>query len=167
MAKALFYEKGNGDFMGKSKTKMPAELKRKCHMAIHTATVGAVAGGASPIPISDAVIISGVQVAMIIKLGRVFDISISESTAKSIASVSITQTAGKAIFTNALKVFPPTKIISCVVGGAIAGTLTETLGWVVADDFYRISIGEEPEVLLESFASLAGIFSQLRFKRKT
>ncbi len=152
--------------MAKSKSNMPKDKKNKCHAVIHSATAAAIAGGASPIPISDAVVISSAQVAMIVGLGKVFGISISDSVAKSIISISVTQAVGKSIFTNLLKLFPASNFLGCFIGGAVAGSMTEALGWLVADDFYRISVGEEAEVLVESFGQLGSLYSGLRMTKK-
>lgn len=152
--------------MAKSKTNMPKELKNKCHAVIHSAAVAATAGGASPIPISDSVIISSVQIGMIVGLGKAFGVSISDSVAKSVVSVSVTQTAGKALFTNLLKLVPGANLLGCFIGGAIAGSMTEALGWLVADDFYRISVGESPQVLVESLSQLGTLFSGSRMSKK-
>ena len=80
--------------MGKSKVHMPKELEKKCHIAIHSATTAAAAAGAIPIPMSDAIPITAAQAAMIISLGKIFGISLSQSSAKTIASVVVTQHAG-------------------------------------------------------------------------
>ena len=53
--------------MSKSKVHMPKELERKCHRAIHSATVAAAAAGAIPIPMSDAVPITAAQIAMLLQ----------------------------------------------------------------------------------------------------
>lgn len=82
--------------MSKSKVRMPKELEKKCHIAIHTATTAAAAAGAIPIPMSDAIPITAAQIAMIISLGKIFDVVLSQSAAKSIAGVTITQQAGRA-----------------------------------------------------------------------
>lgn len=75
----------------KSKTHMPKELGKKCRVAIHSATTAAAAAGAIPIPMSDAVPITAAQIAMIVALGKVFDINLTQAAAKSIASVTVTQ----------------------------------------------------------------------------
>ena len=144
--------------MGKSKVHMPKELEKKCHIAIHSATTAAAAAGAIPIPMSDAIPITAAQVAMIISLGKVFGISLSQSAAKSIASVVVTQQAGHAIFANILKCIPG----GAVVGATTAATLTEALGWIVADDFYRMSNGEETENIVETAKDLKQVFEGLR-----
>ncbi len=153
--------------MYKSKVKMPKELKKKCHAVIHTATTAAGAAGASPIPISDAVVITGVQITMIISLGKVFDITLTQSVAKSLASATITQQAGRAIFANVLKMIPGAGTIAgAFVGATTAGVLTEALGWMIADDFYRVSQGEEPENVVENAAELRAAFDGLRVHAK-
>ena len=151
----------------KSKVKMPKEIKNKCHAVIHTATTAAGAAGASPIPISDAVVITGAQIAMIIGLGKVFGITLSEAAAKSLASVTITQQAGRAIFSNILKCIPGAgTLLGAFVGATTAGVLTEALGWIIADDFYRMSQGEEPENIVEAAGELKSAFDGLRIHKE-
>lgn len=131
--------------MGKSKTNMPSEFKLQCGIAIHTASAAAVAAGAIPIPIADTIPISATQVAMIVALGKIFDLTISESAAKSIIGIGVAQSVGRTIVSG-LKAIPGVgTIVGITISAATAGTLTEALGWLVADDFYRISRGETPE----------------------
>ena len=137
--------------MSKSKVRMPKELEKKCHIAIHTATTAAAAAGAIPIPMSDAIPITAAQIAMIISLGKIFDVVLSQSAAKSIAGVTITQQAGRALYANILKTIP---VAGSVIGATTAAMITEALGWIVADDFYRMSQGEEPENIVETAGEL-------------
>lgn len=147
----------------KSKVNMPKELKKKCHATIHSSMAAAVAAGASPIPVSDAIVISSVQIAMIAKLGSDFGISVSQSAAKCLASVTITQQAGRSVFSSILKAIPGAGTLAgAFVGAVTAGALTEALGWMVADDFYRISKGMEPENIVENMGELRSVFSGLR-----
>ena len=133
------------------KVNMPKEIEKKCHVAIHTATAAAATAGTFPIPMSDAVPISIAQVAMVVSLGKAFGISLSESVAKSLINVTIAQQAGRAIFSNVLKAIPGAgAVIGGIVGGLTAAVLTEALGWIVADDFYRMSEGKEPENIAEN-----------------
>lgn len=149
--------------MSKSKVRMPKELEKKCHLAIHAATTAAATAGAIPIPMSDAIPITAAQIGMIISLGKAFDISLSQAAAKSLASVGITQQAGRAICSNILKAIPG---VGTVAGGFIGATtaaaLTEALGWMIADDFYRLSRGEEPENIVETAGELREAFEGLR-----
>ena len=152
--------------MSRSKVRMPKELEKKCHVAIHSATAASAAAGAIPIPMSDAIPITAAQIGMIIALGKAFDITLSEAAAKSIAGVGLTQQVGRAVVANALKMIPG---VGTIVGGAIgastAAALTEALGWVIADDFYRISQGKDPENIVETAGELKGAFDSLRFSK--
>lgn len=154
--------------MGKSKVHMPKDLEKKCHVAIHTATTAAAAAGAIPIPMSDAIPITAAQITMVVGLGKVFGMTLSQSTAKSILGVSITQSAGRAIVANLLKAMPGGKIPGGIISAVTAAALTEALGWVIADDFYRMSIGEDPENIPEVLTDIknGGLFDKGRMHKK-
>lgn len=153
--------------MSKSKVRMPKELKKKCQVAIHSATAASAAAGAIPIPMSDAIPITAAQIGMIIAIGKAFDITLSQAAAKSIAGVGITQSAGRAIVSNILKAVPGVGTVAGgMIGASTAAALTEALGWVVADDFYRISQNEEPENIVENVGDLKGAFDGFKLKTK-
>ena len=122
--------------MSKSKVNMPKELKRKCNIIIHSATGASAVAGLIPIPMSDAIPITVAQIGMIIKIGDLFDISLSEA------------------------------LIGGIISGSTAAALTEFLGWVVADDFFRMSQGEDPENIVEVASELKGSFQDVRFKKE-
>ena len=151
--------------MNKSKVNMPKELKRKCNIIIHSATGASAVAGLIPIPMSDAIPITAAQIGMIIKIGDLFDISLSEAAAKSIAGVALTQQAGRSVASGLLKMIPG---VGTLIGGIISGStaLTEFLGWVVADDFFRMSQGEDPENIVEVASELKGSFQDVRFKKE-
>ena len=56
-------------------------------------------------------------------------------------------------------------MIGSVIGAATAGAITEALGWLIADDFYRMYCGEEAEELIETASSLSGAFEGARFHK--
>lgn len=152
--------------MKKSKVHMPKELKKECSIVIHTATSAAAAAGAIPIPISDAIPIMAAQVGMVVKLGKIFELTISEAAAKSITGLGIAQQAGRAVVSNTLKAIPGAgTLIGGAVGAATAAAITETFGWLVANDFFRIYNGEEPENIVEAADSLKGAFDGLRISK--
>lgn len=152
--------------MSKSKVHMPKELEKKCHIAIHSATTAAATAGAIPIPMSDAIPISAAQIGMIIALGKVFGITLSQAAAKSIVSVGVAQQVGRAVATNLIKAIPGAGApLGAVIGAATAATLTETLGWIVADDFYRMINGQEPEAIIETAGELKDVFAGLRVSK--
>ena len=152
--------------MSKSKVHMPKELEKKCHAAIHTATVASAAAGAIPIPMSDAIPITAAQIGMIIALGNAFDITLSEAAAKSIMGVTLTQQAGRTVASGIMKMIPGVgTLVGGVVGASTAAALTETLGWIIADDFYRMSQGKDPENIVETAGELKSAFENLRFPK--
>lgn len=53
-----------------------------------------------------------------------------------------------------------------IVGTSIAAALTEAFGWIVADDFYRMSQGEAPENIIENVGNLKGAFDGLNRQQK-
>lgn len=75
----------------KTKVNMPKDLEKRCHLAIHSASTAAAAAGAIPIPMSDAIPITTAQIAMIIALGKIFDVTLSQSAAKSLVGVGVAQ----------------------------------------------------------------------------
>ena len=181
--------------MSKSKVNMPKELKRKCNIIIHSATGASAVAGLIPIPMSDAIPITAAQIGMIIKIGDLFDISLSEAAAKSIAGVALTQQAGRSVASGLLKMIPGVgTLIGGIISGSTAAALTEFLGWVngyekdkafkeatifclpsyaegflgwvVADDFFRMSQGEDPENIVEVASELKGSFQDVRFKKE-
>lgn len=78
--------------------------------------------------------------------GKIFGITLSQAAAKSIAGVALTQQAGRALVANLLKAIPGAgTILGSVISASTAVALTEALGWIVADDFFRLYNGEEPE----------------------
>ena len=153
--------------MGKSKVQMPKELEKKCKIAIHTATTAAAAAGAIPIPMSDAIPITAAQIGMIVSVGKIFGITLSQAAAKSIAGVALTQQAGRALVANLLKAIPGAgTILGSVISASTAVALTEALGWIVADDFFRLYNGEEPENIVETAGDLKGAFEGLGMHHK-
>ena len=140
--------------MSKFISNMPEELKNKCRKVIHSATAASGAAGAIPIPVSDAIPISTAQVGMIIALGKIFDMELSEATSKSIISVTLTNRVGHRLFTTILKTLPGTKIVGSLVAAATAAAITEALGWSVANDFYNVKQGKKPDEALENITQI-------------
>lgn len=112
------------------------EMYAACHGVIHTASAAAAATGAglAQLPCSDNAVITPIQLTMTIALGRVFGIELTESAAKatmiSMAGASVGRTISQVLvgwipgFGNA-------------VNAVIAAGVTETLGWLLAEDFAR------------------------------
>lgn len=107
---------------------MTKEQLKKCHAIIHTASVASGAAGAIPIPVADALPISGIQVSMVLGLGKVFEQEIAESTAKGLISAAAATFIGR----NLVKFIP---IIGWGISAAVAAGVTEAIGWCLAVDF--------------------------------
>ncbi|KYZ75208.1 hypothetical protein AXX12_13655 [Anaerosporomusa subterranea] len=150
--------------MAKHRTTMPEDLVGKCHVVIHTAATAAGAAGAIPLPFADALPIGATQIAMIISLGEVFDLTIGRSMAESIAGLGLATTTGRFVVSNLLKVVNPP--FGSVVAAATALAITESLGWMLADDFYRISVGEKPEKIAKAMGDAYNHFNKIKKVKK-
>ena len=123
-----------------TKVNMSRELQKKCHIAIHSATVAAATAGAIPLPLADAIPISAAQVGMVIALGNIFGICLSQSAARAAAEVALSKKVGHTVFKNLVKALPgPGQLVGSLTGAITAGVATETIGWIVADRFYQMS----------------------------
>ena len=148
--------------MKKFKSTMPNNQLKKCHAIIHSVSLAAGTFGAVPIPIADTIPISTTQVGMIILLGKVFDLTISRAIAEAIAGVSLAAAGGRFIASNILKAIPIVNVtVTPIVGASTAVTITETMGWIVADDFYRISVGENPEKIGKAAGDIYSCYKKI------
>ncbi len=113
---------------------MTDSQRAKCHAIIHTATAAAaaVAGGLAQIPGSDTIPITGAQITMIISLGTVFDISVTEATAKALIA-GLGAAAGGRLVSQFLVGWIPG--LGNAINASTAVAITETLGWKAADYF--------------------------------
>ena len=113
-----------------------SEQRRKCHAIIHgaSASSGAIGAGLAQIPGSDNAVITPIQLTMTIALGRVFGIELSESAARaslaSIAAATIGRTASQLL----VGWIP---LAGNIINACTAASLTETIGWLLAEDFAK------------------------------
>lgn len=121
--------------------KLVEEHSAACHTAIHSATaaISVVAGGLAQIPLSDAVVITPIQISMITAIGKIFEIRIGEAGAKSIIASFTTAVAGRELSQLLLGWIPGA---GNVINIATAVALTETLGWNAVDHFAGIKAEE-------------------------
>ena len=151
-----------------TKIDMPKTLKKECHKIIHTAAAAAATATAiTAIPVADTIAITAAQIAMVVSLGKVFGITISNSVAKSILGCKLAQEVGRNLSASILKAIPVVNVtIGPIVNSSIAFSLTEAMGWIVADDFYRISIDEEPENILNESDKIKDLKNLFKTKTK-
>ena len=83
--------------------------------------------------------------------------------------VSITQKAGRAIVTNILKAIPGAgTVIGGGIGAVTAAGLTEALGWIVADEFFKTANGEGSNKIsdiVDTTNQVQGAFEGLRITK--
>lgn len=115
---------------------MNQEQKQQCQVIIHTAAVAAGGIGLSPIPGSDIVPLIATQTTMILALGRVFNVNVEKSYAASLAKTAIISQLGKVVAGQFLKIFPG---IGNAANAGVAFSMTELLGWDVADEFFEMA----------------------------
>lgn len=120
-----------------NKTKMPDDIKKKCHAIIHAAaaSTGAVGTGLAQIPLADNAVITPIQITMIISLGKVFGLRITEGIANGVIASCATTIAGRGI-TQVLWGWIPG--LGNAINTATAAGLTEAIGWVAAKRFYLL-----------------------------
>ena len=144
-----------------SKVKMDTATRQKCNKIIASAAAAAGLAGVAPIPLADTIPITAAQIRMVIALGKVFDFTISESAAKSVLSIMTAQTVGRTVFANLIKAIPGAgTIVGGVVASATASAITTALGKVVSEDFYKISVGEQPDNISAAAKDLGKLFSK-------
>jgi uncharacterized protein (DUF697 family) len=113
---------------------MTSEQENKCHVIIHTASAAAAGAGAglAQIPGSDNAVIIPLQIGMILSLGTIFGIELSETTAKSTLATTAASTIGRGISQFLVGWMP---VIGNVINATTAAGITETIGWTIAKDF--------------------------------
>lgn len=105
-----------------------------CNSIIHSASAGTavVGAGLAQLPGSDNAIITPIQTSMIIALGKVFGISLSEISARTIFTEASAALVGRAI-SQALGGWLP--VIGNTINAVTAASITEAIGWMVVSEF--------------------------------
>lgn len=121
----------------KYNAKMPDDIKKKCHAIIHTAatSAAAVGTGLAQIPLADNAVIAPIQITMIISLGKVFGLRVTEGVANGVIASCAATIAGRGI-TQVLWGWIPG--LGNAINTATAAGLTEAVGWVAAKQFYLL-----------------------------
>ncbi|PAE24742.1 GTPase [Bacillus sp. 7894-2] len=90
------------------------------------AATSAGAVGAAPIPGSDIIPLTGIQVSLMIRLATLYEKPLTKDRAKELAIASLTGNLGKSLFRQAIKFIPGA---GSFVGAGIAGSMTLALGY--------------------------------------
>ena len=134
--------------------------KRQAHAAVGAATTAAVAAGASPLPLSDAIALVPIQIAMLARISVVYGLDPTRefhaALLASMVGTSATILGSRLIVTNLLKVIPGAgTVVGGMISGSTAGALTAALGemYISTLDFlYAKAEGAPPttdDVLIE------------------
>lgn len=113
---------------------MTNEQMIKVNGIIHTASASAAAvgGGLANIPGSDSPVLVGIQSVMIISIGAVFGIHITEAYAKVMLAEFLGANIGK-LAANILVGWIPG--IGNIINATTAAGVTELIGWIAANQF--------------------------------
>lgn len=113
---------------------MTPSQRESCHIVIHSASAAAAAigGGMAQLPVADSALLVPLQVTMIVSLGAVFDVHVTDSAAKGIALGMAGMYVGRAV-TQVLVGWIP--FVGNAINAATAGAITEAMGWAVAEKF--------------------------------
>ena len=112
-----------------------------CNGIIHTASLaaGGVGAGLAQLPCSDNLLITP-QLTMAISLGKVFDIELDQSAAKSAVASAASATVGRAMAQVLAGWIPG---VGNIINAVTAASITEAIGWIMANEFERQSLYEE------------------------
>ncbi len=131
------------------------ERKRRASTAIvQKASASALATGATPIPFSDAAILVPLQVSMIARISATYGLTLPANRLASIVGSVLlaggATTAGRWLVTSALKFAPGGQLPAAAISGAVAGTITRSVGmaWIAACEYLvaRQESGQEIDV---------------------
>lgn len=114
------------------------EQKVKCHAIIHgaAASTAAVGGGLAQIPLSDNAVIVPIQVAMIVSLGAVLDIQLTQSAATAILGTVATSAIGRGVSQVLFGWIPG---LGNAINATTAAGITEAAGWAAVTCFENLS----------------------------
>lgn len=113
---------------------MNGKQKSSCRKIIHgAATSGAAAAAAmAQAPGADIPVLVGIEITMVIALGSVFEVSLSEASAKALVLTYAATMAGRGISQG---LFGWILIAGNVLNSTTAFTIIEVMGWAIAKDF--------------------------------
>uniref|UniRef100_UPI0030190969 YcjF family protein n=1 Tax=Oceanobacillus massiliensis TaxID=1465765 RepID=UPI0030190969 len=122
---------------------------------IIAASGSATAVGAAPLPGSDFIPLTGIQVGLMVKLAALYEKPLSKERARELTIATITGNIGKTLFRQVVKFIPGA---GSVAGGSIAGGMTVALG-------YAIKYAYENNIELDA-NSLKSLYDYFRKKDK-
>lgn len=113
-----------------------SDHQAQCHAIIHAASASAagVGAGLAQIPSSDSIPITAIQTTMTIAPGKVFGLELTDSMARAAMASVTTTIVGRALSQFLVGWIP---IAGNIINAGTAASVTEALGWALAEDFAR------------------------------
>ena len=112
---------------------MTTKESNSCSEIIHAASIAAAGiSGFNIFPCADVIPLTTLQVGMIIKLGQVFDRTLTEASEKAVLNSGLAAITGRTA-SQILASFVPG--IGNIINAFTATTLTEGIGWWAANTF--------------------------------
>lgn len=138
----------------------------KCHAIIHAAAAGAgaVGTGLAQIPLADTAVITPIQIAMIMSIGPVFDIRISEGAAKGLVGSAAAAVIGRSVSQLLVGWIP---VVGNAINTATAAGITELIGWLTVKHFSSMSEDDRAKARVEGMkAGYAAASDEYEMKLK-
>lgn len=113
---------------------MNSNQQAKYHTIIHSASAsaGAVGAGLAQFPGSDNAIVTPIQLVMTISLGRVFGLELTDCAARAALASVAAATVGRTASQLLVGWIP---IAGNIINAGTAASITEAIGWLLAEDF--------------------------------
>jgi uncharacterized protein (DUF697 family) len=115
---------------------MTNKEKISCNGIIHSASAAAatVGAGLAQVPGSDNLVITPIQLAMAVSLGKVFGINLDQSAAKAAVASAAAATIGRTASQVFVGWIPGA---GNVINATTAAAITEAIGWIMANEFEK------------------------------
>lgn len=111
--------------------------------------------GASPIPGSDVLPLTTLQVGLIVKLSNLYDKPLTKKAAKDMIVITATQTIGHTLYRQALKFVPGA---GSIIGGTVASSMTLALG-------YGVKYAYENNIAID-YEMIGSLYDKLKKREK-